>query len=336
MNIGIWLAERGFIPDFLLRIAVRLISKARIKNTNNFSEKLDVLNTLKEGPIAESAPSANKQHYEVPPAFFEKVLGSKLKYSCSLFNSYSKDLDDAEIEMLETYVERADIGPNQEVLDLGCGWGSFSLFAAQKFNSSNFTAVSNSEDQINYVNQKAKELGIKNLIAIRQDINQLNLKNSFDRVVSIEMFEHMRNYRNLLKQISEILVDDGKLFVHIFCHSQSAYLYEVKNERDWMTKFFFTGGIMPSKDIFNFFNEDLITTKSWEINGKHYSRTSKAWLKNMDKNSKVIKQILNAHYDEKNIWFYRWRIFFLTCGEFFRINNGKEWFVSHYLLRKKN
>ena len=336
MFLGIWLAERGWIPDFLLRIAVKFISKARLKKSNSFSEKLAVLNSLKDGPIAESTPSANKQHYEVPPAFFEKVLGSKLKYSCSLFSDNQKNLNDAETEMLKTYIERANIRSKQEILDLGCGWGSFSLYAAQKFSNSNFTAVSNSDEQINFIKSKIQELGLTNLLALKQDINQLNLNKKFDRIVSIEMFEHMRNYKNLLQRLSNLMTDDGLLFVHIFCHRQSAYFYEIKNQWDWMTKYFFTGGIMPSKDIFEFFDEDLTVAESWEINGKHYSKTSKSWLKNIDKNSKIVKQILNQHYDEKNIWFNRWRIFFLACEEFFKINDGKEWFVSHYLLEKKN
>ena len=336
MFLGIWLAERGWIPDFLLRIAVKFISKARLKRSNSFSEKLAVLSSLKDGPIAESTPSANKQHYEVPPAFFEKVLGSKLKYSCSLFSDNQKNLNDAETEMLKTYIERANIRSKQEILDLGCGWGSFSLYAAQKFSNSNFTAVSNSDEQINFIKSKIQELGLTNLLALKQDINQLNLNKKFDRIVSIEMFEHMRNYKNLLQRLSNLMTDDGLLFVHIFCHRQSAYFYEIKNQWDWMTKYFFTGGIMPSKDIFEFFDEDLTVAESWEINGKHYSKTSKSWLKNIDKNSKIVKQILNQHYDEKNIWFNRWRIFFLACEEFFKINNGKEWFVSHYLLEKKN
>lgn len=336
MFLGIWLAERGWIPDFLLRIAVKFISKARIKKSSSFSEKLDVISSLRDGPIAELTPFANKQHYEVPPAFFEKVLGSKLKYSCSLFSDNQKSLNDAETEMLKTYIERANIRSKQEILDLGCGWGSFSLYAAQKFSNSNFTAVSNSDEQINFIKSKIQELGLTNLLALKQDINQLNLNKKFDRIVSIEMFEHMRNYKNLLQRLSNLMTDDGLLFVHIFCHRQSAYFYEIKNQWDWMTKYFFTGGIMPSKDIFEFFDEDLTVAKSWEINGKHYSKTSKSWLKNIDKNSKIVKQILNQHYDEKNIWFNRWRIFFLACEEFFKINDGKEWFVSHYLLEKKN
>ena len=336
MFLGIWLAERGWIPDFLLRIAVKFISKARIKKSSSFSEKLDVISSLRDGPIAELTPFANKQHYEVPPAFFEKVLGSKLKYSCSLFSDNQKSLNDAETEMLKTYIERANIRSKQEILDLGCGWGSFSLYAAQKFSNCNFTAVSNSDEQINFIKSKAKELGITNLLALKQDINQLNLNKKFDRIVSIEMFEHMRNYKNLLQRLSNLMTDDGLLFVHIFCHRQFAYFYEIKNQWDWMTKYFFTGGIMPSKDIFEFFDEDLTVAESWEINGKHYSKTSKSWLKNIDKNSKIVKQILNQHYDEKNIWFNRWRIFFLACEEFFKINDGKEWFVSHYLLEKKN
>ena len=336
MILGIWLAERGWIPDFLLRIAVKFISKARIKKSSSFSEKLDVISSLRDGPIAELTPFANKQHYEVPPAFFEKVLGSKLKYSCSLFSDNQKSLNDAETEMLKTYIERANIRSKQEILDLGCGWGSFSLYAAQKFSNCNFTAVSNSDEQINFIKSKIQELGLTNLLALKQDINQLNLNKKFDRIVSIEMFEHMRNYKNLLQRLSNLMTDDGLLFVHIFCHRQYAYFYEIKNQWDWMTKYFFTGGIMPSKDIFEFFDEDLNVVKSWQINGKHYSKTSKSWLKNIDKNSKIVKQILNQHYDEKNIWFNRWRIFFLACEEFFKINDGKEWFVSHYLLEKKN
>ena len=336
MFLGIWLAERGWIPDFLLRIAVKFISKARIKKSSSFSEKLDVISSLRDGPIAELTPFANKQHYEVPPAFFEKVLGSKLKYSCSLFSDNQKSLNDAETEMLKTYIERANIRSKQEILDLGCGWGSFSLYAAQKFSNCNFTAVSNSDEQINFIKSKIQELGLTNLLALKQDINQLNLNKKFDRIVSIEMFEHMRNYKNLLQRLSNLMTDEGLLFVHIFCHRQSAYFYEIKNQWDWMTKYFFTGGIMPSKDIFEFFDEDLTVAESWEINGKHYSKTSKSWLKNIDKNSKIVKQILNQHYDEKNIWFNRWRIFFLACEEFFKINDGKEWFVSHYLLEKKN
>ena len=336
MFLGIWLAERGWIPDFLLRIAVKFISKARIKKSSSFSEKLDVISSLRDGSIAELTPFANKQHYEVPTAFFEKVLGSKLKYSCSLFSDNQKSLNDAETEMLKTYIERANIRSKQEILDLGCGWGSFSLYAAQKFSNCNFTAVSNSDEQINFIKSKIQELGLTNLLALKQDINQLNLNKKFDRIVSIEMFEHMRNYKNLLQRLSNLMTDDGLLFVHIFCHRQSAYFYEIKNQWDWMTKYFFTGGIMPSKDIFEFFDEDLTVTESWEINGKHYSKTSKSWLKNIDKNSKIVKQILNQHYDEKNIWFNRWRIFFLACEEFFKINDGKEWFVSHYLLEKKN
>ena len=336
MFLGIWLAERGWIPDFLLRIAVKFISKARIKKSSSFSEKLDVISSLRDGPIAELTPFANKQHYEVPPAFFEKVLGSKLKYSCSLFSDNQKSLNDAETEMLKTYIERANIRSKQEILDLGCGWGSFSLYAAQKFSNCNFTAFSNSDEQINFIKSKIQELGLTNLLALKQDINQLNLNKKFDRIVSIEMFEHMRNYKNLLQRLSNLMTDDGLLFVHIFCHRQFAYFYEIKNQWDWMTKYFFTGGIMPSKDIFEFFDEDLTVAESWEINGKHYSKTSKSWLKNIDKNSKIVKQILNQHYDEKNIWFNRWRIFFLACEEFFKINDGKEWFVSHYLLEKKN
>ena len=186
ITLGIWLAERGMLPDFILRIAVKLLSKARVRMPNVFSEKLKVLNTLKKGPIAENTSSANEQHYEVPPIFFQKVLGENLKYSCCLYDENNKDLDSAEIFMLDKYLDRADIKSNQEILDLGCGWGSFTLYAAKKFPQSNFTSISNSKDQIDFINARATALNLTNVKAIRQNINELNLDKKFDRIVSIE------------------------------------------------------------------------------------------------------------------------------------------------------
>ena len=335
ITLGIWLAERGMLPDFILRIAVKLLSKARVRMPNVFSEKLKVLNTLKEGPIAENTSSANEQHYEVPPIFFEKVLGENLKYSCCLYDENNKDLDSAEIFMLDKYLDRADIKSNQEILDLGCGWGSFTLYAAKKFPQSNFTSISNSKDQINFINARANTLNLTNVKAIRQNINELNLDKKFVRIVSIEMFEHMRNYKKLMKEISDLLLEDGKLFVHIFCHKDSAYFYEAKSDSDWMSKFFFTGGIMPSQDIFNYFSNDMTVIKDWKVNGTHYSLTSRDWLSNHYKNKKETLAMFANHYDDANLWFQRWRIFFLTVEEFFKINDGNEWFVNHYLLEKK-
>ena len=335
MKLGLWLAEKGFIPDILLRVAIRKLSLTRLKDKSLLSEKSKIAASFKEGPIAEQTLEANEQHYEVPPSFFTKVLGKNLKYSCCFYETQKESLIEAEEKMLELYLSRAEICDGQNILDLGCGWGSFSLYAAKRFPNSVFTSISNSQDQINFINEEAKSRGLRNIKAFKVDINDLNLEDKFDRIVSIEMFEHMRNYEKLLSKVASMLVENGKLFVHIFCHKDFLYPYEISGEADWMTKFFFLGGIMPSKDIFNYFSDDMSVVKEWKVNGTHYSLTSRDWLSNHYKNKKEILTMFSKHYDEANLWFQRWRIFFLTVEEFFKINNGNEWFVNHYLLEKK-
>ena len=238
--------------------------------------------------------------------------------------------------MLKLYIDRADIKDGHEVLDLGCGWGSFSLYIAERYPDINVTSVSNSSDQIAYIKNEVHKRGLSNIKAFRMDVNNLELNKQFDRIVSIEMFEHLRNYKLILNSLNHALKSDGKLFIHIFCHKKLTYLYEVKNNLDWMTKYFFQGGIMPSKDIFQYFEGELEMINQWDINGNHYSKTCKAWLKNHYKNKKKILDIFDKHYDEPKIWFNRWRIFFLSCEAFFALNNGKEYFVGHYLFKKSN
>ena len=334
IKLGIYLAEKGLIPDFILNFFIQKISLGRVNSATTENEKLTVINQLKSGPIAEKTSNANDQHYEVPPEFFQLVLGKHMKYSCSHFDSELDDLDHAEEAMLQLYLERAGICGNQKILDLGCGWGSFSLYAAAKFPTSKFTAVSNSRDQINFINTEAKKRGLKNLIAMQKNINEMHFNETFDKVISIEMFEHMRNYESLLSKVSNFLKPDGELFVHIFCHRFACYLYEAKNESDWMTKNFFEGGIMPSEDIFSNFENDLKVVRSWKVNGTHYGLTSKKWLEKHDKNKSKIIAMFNQHYGNGKIWFFRWRMFFLTCAKFFSINKGNDWYVTHYLLRK--
>ena len=334
IKLGIYLAERGLIPDFILNFFIQKISLGRVNSATNENEKLTVINQLKSGPIAEKTSDANDQHYEVPPEFFQLVLGRHMKYSCSHFDSELDDLNHAEESMLQLYLDRAGIQGNQKILDLGCGWGSFSLFAAAKFPTSKFTAVSNSRDQINFINAEAKKRGLKNLIAMQKNINEMSFNETFDKVISIEMFEHMRNYESLLSKVSNFLKPNGELFVHIFCHRFACYLYEAKNESDWMTKNFFEGGIMPSEDIFSNFENDLKVVRSWKVNGTHYGLTSQKWLEKHDKNKSKIIPLFNQHYGDGKIWFFRWRMFFLTCAKFFSINKGNDWYVTHYLLRK--
>ena len=327
------LAESGFIPDALIKIAARYISNRRLIEQSDDENKDKIISVLSRGVVAEKTHDANEQHYEVPPEFFNYVLGTNLKYSCSLFNDVDS-LDDAEESMLKLYIDRAEIKDGHEVLDLGCGWGSFSLYVAERYPDINITSVSNSSDQIAYIKNEAHKKGLSNIKAFRMDVNNLELNKKYDRIVSIEMFEHLRNYKLILNYLNHALKPDGKLFIHIFCHKKLTYLYEMKNNFDWMTKYFFQGGIMPSKDIFQYFEDELEIINQWDINGNHYSKTCKAWLNNHYKNKKKILDIFEKHYDEPKIWFNRWRIFFLSCEAFFALNNGREYFVAHYLFKK--
>ena len=329
------LAESGFIPDVLIKIAARYISNRRLNEKNDDDNKDKIISLLSRGAVAEKTYDANEQHYEVPPEFFNYVLGTNLKYSCSLFDDVDS-LDDAEESMLKVYIDRADIKDGHEVLDLGCGWGSFSLYVAERYPDINITSVSNSSDQIAYIKNEVHKRGLSNIKAFRMDVNNLELNKQFDRIVSIEMFEHLRNYKLILNSLNNALKPDGKLFIHIFCHKKLTYLYEMKNNLDWMTKYFFQGGIMPSKDIFQYFEDELEMINQWDINGNHYSKTCKAWLNNHYINKKKILDVFEKHYDEPKIWFNRWRIFFLSCEAFFALNNGKEYFVAHYLFKKSD
>ena len=328
------LAELGFIPDVLIKIAARYISNRRLNEQSDDDNKDKIISVLSRGAVAEKTYDANEQHYEVPPEFFNYVLGTNLKYSCSLFDDVDS-LDDAEESMLKLYIDRADIKDGHEVLDLGCGWGSFSLYVAERYPDINITSVSNSSDQIAYIKNEAHKKGLSNIKAFRMDVNNLELNKKFDRIVSIEMFEHLRNYKLILNYLNHALKPDGKLFIHIFCHKKLTYLYEMKNNFDWMTKYFFQGGIMPSKDIFQYFEDELEIINQWDINGNHYSKTCKAWLNNHYKNKKKILDVFKIHYDYPKIWFNRWRIFFLTCEAFFALNDGKEYFITHYLFKKR-
>ncbi len=337
------LLKKDLIPDVLIRFGVRQMTKNRIRSV----EKMDVaekeeflMNFIQErsqGPIAINTEDANEQHYEMPSEFFDLVLGQHKKYSCCYWED-GDSLDEAEERMLELVCERAGIEDGQKILELGCGWGAFCIYAAKHFPNSNITAVSNSNNQRLYIEEIIKERGIKNLQVITCDINDLVLNDTFDRIVSIEMFEHMRNYHALFRNIAGYLNEKGKLFVHVFCHCKLPFTYEVKNSSDWMAKYFFTGGTMPSRDLFHFFNHDLRISKQWAVNGNHYRKTLEAWLKKMDGQKDIVMPILEEREgaEEKVKWWSYWRIFFMACAEFFAINGGNEYFVGHYLLEKND
>ena len=337
------LLEKNKVPDFALRLGIRKLLKERLHQEKKETDELqqahlmNLIAELKESPIAINTAEANEQHYEVPTAFYKFCLGSNLKYSSGYWNEGVLDIDTSENDMLEITCSRAELTDGQDILELGCGWGSLSLYMAKKYPQSSITAVSNSKTQKIYIDEQAQLRGIKNLTIITVNINDFTIEKKFDRVVSVEMFEHMRNYQKLMHKIADCLKINGKLFVHIFTHKNFAYKFEVLDETDWMSKYFFTGGIMPSDDLLLYFNEHLSIEKHWHVSGLHYSKTSESWLQNMDKNKSQIMPLFESTYgkDQAVKWWVYWRLFYMACAELWGYNNGEEWIVSHYLFTKK-
>lgn len=333
--------NRDLIPDWMLRRAVHFLNKKRIRDeTETTAERqrarlMRMVEELRASPIAIKTVEANQQHYEVPTEFFELVLGPHLKYSCCYYEK-GDSLEQAERRMLDLTIERARIGEKMKVLDLGCGWGSLTLYLAQKMPSVQITAVSNSGSQRRYIEERCRQLKLKNVKVITADMNDFTIREKFDRVVSVEMFEHMRNYDLLMKKVAGFLKPGGLLFVHIFVHREFCYPFEVRDETDWMSKYFFTGGIMPSQDLLLFFQKDLRIESQWHVDGTHYQQTAEHWLENMDRHRGRITGLFAETYgaDQALTWIVRWRLFFIAVAEFFGTNRGREWFVSHYLFRK--
>jgi cyclopropane-fatty-acyl-phospholipid synthase len=336
------MVNSGLVPDFIIRTGIRKLLKDRIKEISpvppqSIEEvKKKFVEMMKSSPLAVQTRDANEQHYEVPTEFYLYALGPNLKYSCAYFEK-GDTLESAEIKMLERTVSMARIKPGDKVLELGCGWGSLTLFMAKKFPECQITAVSNSATQKMHIDQKARERGLTNVRIITADMNNFTTEEKFDRVVSVEMFEHMRNYDILLSKISGWLNANGTLFVHIFVHRSTPYLFEVKDESDWMSKYFFSGGMMPSDDIFTYFQDKFRLVEHVHYNGTHYAQTSEEWLKNTDRSKTKILEIFEKHYGKKEArkWLEYWRIFFMACAELWKYDNGREWFVSHYLMEKK-
>jgi len=336
------LAEKGIIPDYFIRQGIVRNCENRLKNENvsnteKVSSKKQIwIEQMKESPIALVPEKANEQHYEVPPAFFENVLGKHLKYSSGYWPDGVNSLDDSEASMLELSFKRAQLADGDSILELGCGWGSLTCYMASKLPNSKITAVSNSKDQKEHILNRCKNQGLDNIEVITADMNDFKTENKYDRVVSIEMFEHMRNYKKLLSKISSWLNDDGKLFIHIFTHQSVVYPFENQGEADWMAREFFSGGMMPSHDLLLHFQDDLIIDDVWSMLGTHYEKTSLAWVNKMDANKdSIMKIFLKTYGDDAKLWFQRWRIFFMSCEKLFGYNNGSEWGVSHYRFNKR-
>ena len=335
-------AEKGLLPDSLIRFGIKRLCRQRLSEARTLDlEALENkhqqwIDFLTKSPVAIMPEKANEQHYELPPKFFELALGASLKYSCGLWPKGVSSLDESESEMLRLTCKRAELVDGQDILELGCGWGSLTFHMAQNFPNSKITAVSNSNDQIKFIEKKCLKLRLKNIETINADMNDFAIDKEFDRVVSIEMFEHMRNYDELLKRIGGWLNQSGKLFVHIFSHKEISYPFEDKGDGDWMAREFFSGGQMPSHKLLMSFPGRMKAKTSWRIDGTHYAKTSRAWLEKMDKNKKAIVEVFSSTYGEKaaSTWFHRWRIFFMSCEVLFGYNRGSEWGVSHYLFEK--
>jgi cyclopropane-fatty-acyl-phospholipid synthase len=338
--------ENGKIPDTAIRFGIRQLLKKRLEEleVGTLSEKEEAFQKyvegLKAGPLAIFTQKANEQHYELPPEFFLNSLGKNLKYSSCYWDKNTKTLDEAEDLSLDITMKRAQITDGMRVLELGCGWGSLSLAMAKRFPKSQIVSVSNSGPQKAFIDSEAKKRGLTNLMVLTRDVSKLETLAvefpSFDRVVSVEMFEHFKNYQILLSKVSDVLTPEGKLFVHIFTHKNFAYPFETEGDDNWMGKYFFTGGQMPSHHLLYQFQDDLALERSWVWDGEHYEKTCNAWLEKMDQNQELIRKIFNQTYgSEGHQWFNRWRVFYMSCAELFGFDKGQQWAVSHYLFRKK-
>ncbi|MEM0950717.1 MAG: cyclopropane-fatty-acyl-phospholipid synthase family protein [Cyanobacteria bacterium P01_H01_bin.74] len=336
--------ETNRLPEWMIRWQIRrfLAEKKKSLAFATDADKSQYFNRfveeLNNSPIAIETDAANNQHYQVPASFFNSVLGPTLKYSSGLWTQETNTLAEAELAMLKLYAERAGIQPGQRILDLGCGWGSFSLWVAEQFPECTVTALSNSKTQRQFIEARRDARGIKNLTVITGNIVTYDFDTSpgFDRIVSIEMMEHMKNYNRLFEKLSRWLTPEGRLFVHIFTHKASAYHYEDTDGTDWLTRHFFTGGTMPSHDLFRYFDKDLMVEKDWVVNGVHYQKTAEAWLEKMKANRTAIMPVLQETYGNSQAlkWWVYWKVFFLACAELWGYQNGTEWQVSHYLMKK--
>lgn len=332
------IAERGLLPDVVLRLGIRRRCAARLHEERDggpsaqAERKARLISMLRRSPVAIETAAANTQHYELPPAFFEHCLGPRLKYSCCYYPRGDESLAQAEEAMLALCAERAELTDGQSILELGCGWGSLTLWMAEHYPNARITAVSNSHSQRHHIEAQCRARDLTNVRIVTADANELELKTgSFDRCVSIEMFEHMRNYQILMRRISDWLVPGGKLFVHVFAHRTLPYPFQTAGADNWMGRHFFTGGLMPSVDTLLHFQSSLAIEQYWLVDGKHYQRTANQWLARQDSGHEEVMAVLREAYGENaSLWFQRWRMFWMACAELFGYAKGQEWLVAHY------
>jgi len=338
------LLARDLIPDPLVRIGIRRLLQQRLKEIRrpSLAEQEKALRAFTEmmdaSPIAVETAAANEQHYEVPTEFYQRCLGPRLKYSSGVWTDQVRSLAEAETAMLALTCERAELQDGQDILELGCGWGSLSLWMAKRYPNARITAVSNSRSQKEHIDAQIRQHGLTNLSIVTADMNRFDPPTaSFDRVVSVEMFEHMRNWRRLLDRVAGWLRPEGKLFIHIFTHREAAYLFEPRDASDWMSRYFFSGGMMPADALLACLADSFRVEEHWQVSGTHYARTAEAWLANLDGQRDEVLAILQRTYGpDARRWLAYWRVFFMSCAELWAFNGGREWIVSHYRLARQS
>ncbi|MEO6170501.1 MAG: cyclopropane-fatty-acyl-phospholipid synthase family protein [Lysobacter sp.] len=332
-------AELGRIPDAVLRLGIRRLCAQRLREERaggapaqaaRYAERIAM---LRHSPVAIHTEAANAQHYELPPEFFELCLGKHLKYSSCYYPRGDESLEEAEEAMLALTCARAELADGQDILELGCGWGSLTLWMAARYPRARIVAVSNSHQQREHILARCQERALDNVQVLTRDVNRLQLETAgFDRCVTVEMFEHMRNYDTLLGRIGQWLRPGGKLFVHIFAHQHLMYPFETEGDDNWMGRHFFTGGLMPASDTLLWFQSALRIDQRWHLDGTHYQRTANHWLANQDTRHDAVMHVLTKAYGEQGaaLWFQRWRMFWMSCAELFGFDGGQQWLVAHY------
>jgi len=334
--------EQGLVPDRVVRLGIRRLLKARLAelHADDVATSADLtqafVRELRQAPLALLPDKANEQHYEVPAAFFGAVLGTHRKYSSCHWPEGTATLDQAESAALAATCDRAGLADGQGVLELGCGWGSLTLWMADRYRGSQITALSNSNSQREYIEVQAAERGLTNVRVITRDFNAFDTDVHFDRIVSVEMFEHLRNWPQAFARVARWLKPDGRFFMHVFAHRDTPYAFVDRDATDWMSRYFFSGGMMPSDDLALHCQDDLRLLRRWRWDGTHYQRTAEAWLRNMDDSRASLWPLFERTYGVgADVWWMRWRLFFMSVAELFGHDEGRQWWVSHYLFEKR-